>query len=225
MNDLQEYIAGFTIISPSNGMVVYKRNRNGTKRQIGSSVTPWDMVVATLPDLSSLLSKTYVSELDINKVREGQKVSIRVDAFPDKVFTAKVISMATIGEQLPNSDTKMFEVMSRLDVADPGLRPSMTTSNKIIVSAYNNVVYLPLDCVHTDADGFSYVYTKGGTRQVVLLGEANDRNIVVRDGLAPDTKVYLSTPENSWKFKIAGEDLIEGSDHSPEKEIFKNTSE
>jgi multidrug efflux pump subunit AcrA (membrane-fusion protein) len=223
--DLRDYIAAFTIISPSSGMVIYKRNRNGTKRQTGSNVTPWDMVVATLPDLSSMLSRTYVSELEINKVKTGQKVSIKVDAFPDKIFSGKVISLAKIGEQLPNSDTKMFEVLGRLDITDPGLRPSMTTSNKIIISSFDNVVYVPLDCVHTDAEGFSYVYTKDRTRQIVLLGESNDKNIVVKEGLDPDTKVYLSTPENSWKFKIAGEDLIQGSDHSPEKEIFRNTPE
>jgi multidrug efflux pump subunit AcrA (membrane-fusion protein) len=225
VDDLQKYLEGFTITSPARGMVIYKREWNGKKRQTGSNVNPWDMVVATLPDLTSMLSKTYISELDINKVKNGQKVMIRVDAFPDKMYTGKVISLAKIGEQLPNSDTKVFEVLSRLDLSDPGLRPSMTSSNKIIIKSFENVVYVPLDCVHTDADGYSYVYTKDHTKQVVKLGESNDKNIIVEEGLNPGKEIYISTPENPWKFKIAGENLIHEGRSAEEKQMEKNLSD
>ncbi|MCK7474994.1 MAG: hypothetical protein MZV49_18980 [Rhodopseudomonas palustris] len=56
-----------------------------------------------------------------------------VDAFPDKMFRGKVYSMANIGEKLENTDTKVFEVMVKIDGSDPALRPSMTTSNKVII--------------------------------------------------------------------------------------------
>jgi HlyD family secretion protein len=175
---------------------------------VGSTINPFDMVIATLPDLSSMISKTYVSEIDVSKIKPGQKVNVKIDAYRDKVYSATVINVAKIGEQLPNSDTKMFEVLSRIDESDPRLRPSMTTGNEIIISSFENVVYIPLECVHTESDGIPFVYTKNRTKQVVVLGESNDKYVIVNRGLKSGTAIYLYTPENPDKFKLAGEALI-----------------
>jgi hypothetical protein len=42
----------------------------------------------------------------------------------------------------------------------------------------------------------------------VVLGEANDKNIVIREGLKPGSQIYLVTPENPEKFKLDGDELI-----------------
>ena len=208
VEDLQNYLADFTIKAPSGGMVIYKRNWNGTKRQAGYEMNPFDMVVATLPDLSSMISRTYISETDIRKIAKGQKVDIKVDAFPKKSYKGTVISIARIGEQLPNADTKLFEVISRISNYDPALRPSMTTTNEIIIKSFENAVYVPLESVQADADGNTFVYTKDKEKQLVLLGRSNDKNIIVDKGLEPGTRIYLSPPENAWKFTLTGENLI-----------------
>ena len=91
VNDLQELLSKFDIKAPSPGMVIYKRDRMGNKRKIGSTINPWDNVVATLPDMSSMISKTYVNEIDVSKVKSGQKVEIVVDAFPEKSYTGVVL--------------------------------------------------------------------------------------------------------------------------------------
>lgn len=208
VRNLQEILAAFTVTSPSDGMVTYKKDRMGAKIKTGSMLNPFDPVIATLPDLSSLDSKTYVSEVDINKVKAGQRVEIGIDAFQGKTFTGKIISIANIGETLQNSDSKVFEVQIRVDGADPSLKPSMTTSNKIMIDKFDNVVFVPLEAVHAGPDSIPYVYTKDRTRQVVLLGRSNDKNIIVEKGLQPGSTVYLSIPDNSEKFTMAGGDLI-----------------
>ena len=166
------------------------------------------MVVATLPDLSSMLSKTYVNEIEISKIKKGLKVNVTVDAFPDKMYTGSIISIANVGEQLPNSDAKMFEVLVKLDNTDPTLRPTMTTGNKILIKTYDNVVYIPTECVQTGADSIPFVYKKNKTRQIVLLGEANDKNIIVEQGLEPGTTIYLTAPAESDNFRLMGANLI-----------------
>jgi multidrug efflux pump subunit AcrA (membrane-fusion protein) len=166
------------------------------------------MVVATLPDLSSMISKTYVNEIEVNKIKTGQEVSIVVDAFPKKSFTGTVLSIANIGEKLPNSDEKMFETQIKINESDFELRPSMTTGNKIIIKKINNVVYIPTECVQTGSDSIPFVYEKNKTRQIVLLGEFNDKNIIVEDGLKPGDVIYLMPPEKAGTFRLAGEDLI-----------------
>ncbi len=208
VNDLQDFLSKFTITAPSYGMVTYKKERNGTKRKAGSTVNPFDRVVATLPDLSSMLSKTYINEIEISKVKNGQKVEVTIDAFPKKSYSGEVMSIANVGEQLPNSDAKMFEVQVKLSGNDPSLRPTMTTGNKIIIKTFNDVVYIPTECVQTGADSIPFVYKKNKTRQIVLLGDSNEKNVIVEQGLEPGTTIYVVPPAESDNFKLIGANLI-----------------
>jgi HlyD family secretion protein len=208
VNDLQNFLASFTVKAPSSGMVIYKKERNGAKRKAGSSINAFDMVVATLPDLSSMISKIYVNEIDVSKVKIGQKVSINIDAFPNKAYNGSVIFIANIGEQLPNSDAKLFEVQIKIDGSDPTLRPTMTTGNKIVIKSFDDVTYIPTECVQTGSDSIPFVYEKNKTKQIVVLCESNEKNVIVEQGLEPGTTIYLSPPENSDKFKLVGQNLI-----------------
>jgi HlyD family secretion protein len=208
VNDLQTVLSKFIIKAPSDGMIIYKRDRLGAKRKLGSSISPWDNVVATLPDMSSMMSKTYVNEIDVSKVKPGQHVEIVVDAFPEKKYTGTVRSVANIGEQLPNADAKVFEVLIEVDGTDPILRPSMTTGNKIVTKTISDVIFVPLESVQTGPDSIPFVYLKNGTRQIVVLGESNENNVVVEKGLQPGVPIYLSSPAKPENFKLVGEDLI-----------------
>lgn len=208
VNDLEDVLAGFVITAPSPGMIIYKKDRRGNKIKAGTSINPFERVVATLPDLTTMLSKIYVSEVEISKVKPGLLVNINVDAFPKKVFTGKVISVANIGEKLPNTDSKVFEVMIKVDGTDPTLRPTMTTGNKVIIKIFKDAVFIPTECLHTGVDGIPFVYTKNRTKQIVFPGDSNEKNIVIEKGLEPGTLIYLGQPENSKKFKLAGKDLL-----------------
>ena len=189
-------------------MVIYKKERNGTKRKTGSNVNPFDRIIATLPDLSSMISKVYVNEIEVSKVKSGQKVNISVDAFPQKAFAGSVMSVANIGEQLPNSDTKMFEVLVKLEGSDPSLRPSMTTGNKIIIKTFDDVIYIPTECVQAGTDSVPFVYEKNKTKQFIVVGESNEKNVIIEQGLKAGTQLYLISPQDVENYKIAGEELI-----------------
>ncbi|KAB2872167.1 MAG: HlyD family efflux transporter periplasmic adaptor subunit [Bacteroidales bacterium] len=205
--DMLDVLSKFVIRAPKPGMVIYYREWSGSKRKVGSSVSPWDLTVATLPDLSIMNSKTYVNEIDISKVKKNQSVRLTVDAFPEKKFTGEVVEVANIGEQLPNTDAKVFEVIIRVNEYDPILRPSMTTGNQIITNVYDSVMYIPLEALHAD-DSVSYVYTKKGKKQVVVTGEMNENYIIVENGLTVDDEIYISMPEKPEKFDLVGEELI-----------------
>jgi HlyD family secretion protein len=208
VEDLQAYLAKFTITAPAPGMIIYKKEWGGAKRKTGSSVNPFDLVIATLPDLSSMISKVYVNEIEVSKIVKGQNCIINVDAFPEKKYSGTVSSVANIGEVLPNSDAKMFEVLIKLNGSDPDLRPSMTTGNKIIISTYEDVVYVPSECVNAGADSIPFVYGKNNKKNIVLLGESNEKNVIVEKGLEPGAMIYVIPPENTESFKFKGEELI-----------------
>ncbi len=226
--DLQSVLSKFIITAPSSGMVIYKRDRSGAKRKVGSSISPWDNVVATLPDMTSMISKTYVNEIDVSKVKAGQKVEILVDAYPEKKYTGVVTNVANIGEQLPNADAKVFEVQIKVDQSDLILRPSMTTGNKIITKTIDNVTYVPLESVQAGTDSIPFVYLKSGSKQIVVLGESNENNVIIEKGIEPGTVTYLNTPANPEKFsKLLGQDLISviKEKEKAKKEAEKKASE
>jgi len=208
VNELHNFIAGLTIKAPSSGMVIYQKERNGTKRKAGTMVDPFDEVIANLPDLSSMISRMYINEIEISKVKTHQKVNIKIDAFPQKTFSGTVFSIANVGEKLPNSDLKMFEVQIKIEDSDPALRPSMTTDNEIIIKSYHEAMFIPLDCVQTGTDSIPFVYEKKGIKQIVVLGESNDNYIIIEQGLEPGTLVFTETPAQPEKFRLDGENLI-----------------
>ncbi|MFP4366869.1 MAG: efflux RND transporter periplasmic adaptor subunit [Bacteroidales bacterium] len=207
----------FTIHAPKPGMVIYHREWNGQRRTVGSNISPWDLTVATLPDLSSMLSRTYVNEIDVSKILAGQQVRIGVDAFPERQYSGEIISVANVGEQMTNTDAKVFEVQIRLNEYDPILRPAMTTSNVIVTKTFDDVMYVPLEAINL-TDSIPYVYKKDGTRQIVVLGDANDNNVIVEQGLAENERIYLTVPEDQERFRLAGEGLIAVIEEKKEQE-------
>jgi HlyD family secretion protein len=127
----------------------------------------------------------------------GQNVEIGLDAYPDKKLSGVVIRVANVGEQRPNSDAKVFEVAVEISGTDPTLRPSMTTSNKIIAKTIDNALFIPLECLHNEADTITYVFKKEGVKTVkqeVMVGDTNANDVVILGGLADDSRIHLSIP-------------------------------
>lgn len=193
-SQMQDLLEEFTITAPQDGMVIYETNWNGSKIAEGSQISAWNPVVATLPDLTSMQSITYVNEVDIRKVKPKQQVNIGLDAFPEKKLTGVVSRVANVGQQRPNSDAKVFEVIILVNESDPLLRPAMTTSNAIIAEKLDNVLYVPLEAVHVENDSINYVHMNNGTKQEVKLGMSNTNEVVIEMGLEEGDRVYLSIP-------------------------------
>lgn len=203
-NNLVEIGKQFTILAPDNGMLIYDRDWSGNKTTVGGTVRAWDPVVATLPDLSVMKSITYVNEVDIQKVKAGQKVLIGLDADSDKQLTGTVTDVANIGEQRPNSDAKVFMVEIEVNESDSTLRPAMTTSNTIIVAQQNDVMRVPLECIHA-SDSLTYVFAKAGNRMVrkeVKLGLMNENEAVIEAGVEEEDWLYMSLPDDSEALPI-----------------------
>jgi len=186
----------FTIMAPKSGMVIYARGWSG-KVEPGSRISAWDPVVAELPDLTDMISKTYVNEVDISRVKIGQEVKLKVDAFPDNAYSGKVIKVANIGEQLRGYDAKVFEVVVQVNELDSILRPAMTTSNEILTDTYENVLSVPIEAIQTDSLSFVYKEQNGRiVRQEVITGISNSDEIIIEHGLSEGERIYLSLPAN-----------------------------
>lgn len=194
---MSKILESFNVLAPEDGMVIYEKGWDGKPIKAGSRIGMWEPTVATLPDLTKMQSKTFVNEVDVRKVKPGQKVVIGLDSDPDKKLKGVVTKVANVGEQRPNSDAKVFEVLVEIEGTDASLRPSMTTSNKIIAQVLSDVVFIPLESLHTQNDSITYVFKKDGikiTKQEVVVGETNSNEAVISAGLLPNEKVFLSVP-------------------------------
>ncbi|MEL6559213.1 MAG: efflux RND transporter periplasmic adaptor subunit [Bacteroidota bacterium] len=205
LEGLQKLASEFTIIAPEDGMLIYHKNWNGAVKT-GSQIRSWDPTIATLPDLTSMLSITYVNEVDIRNIKKGQIVEIGLDAFPKKRLSGTVTSVANVGEQRKNSDAKVFLVNIELADVDDLLRPAMTTSNKIITEEFKDVMYVPLEALHSQGDSISYVFKSDGfnvSKQQVIVGKANTTHVIIEEGLQASDKVYLSSVKGAEQDDIS----------------------
>ena len=205
-DEMLKLAQAFRIMAPEPGMVIYAKGFDGKPIKAGSQIHMWDPVVATLPDLTIMLSKTYINEVDVRKIKSGQKVEIGLDAFPEKKIKGTVIRVANVGEQSPNSDSKVFEATIEIEGTDPLLRPSMTTSNRIYVTQFDSAVFVPLESLHSKDDSIAFVYKRSGlkvTKQEVQVGETNSNEAIITMGLAEGDKIYLSIPSGMEEDEIS----------------------
>lgn len=205
LDDLLKLLESFTIYSDGNGMITYVKEWDGSKKKVGSSISPWNPSVASLPDLTKMESKTYANEVDIIKIKKGLPVKVGFDAFPDIVIDGTVTDVANVGEKKRGSDIKVFQVMIKLNETTDNIRPGMTTSNSILTFEKKDVLSVPLEAIFTK-DTITYVYKKSGfsiTKTQVEIGDANNDAVIIKKGLKEGDVVYLNRPEGYENAQIA----------------------
>jgi HlyD family secretion protein len=221
---LNELFRSLVITSPKAGIVTYIKNPWGITK-VGSEVST-NSAVATIPDMGNLISRTFINEIDISKVREGQHVTIGIDAFPEKKMEGEVVSIANIGQSMPNSDAKVFEVKIKVFGEDPDLKPAMTTSNVIFTNTYADTLFIPTDAVFEN-DSLQFVYLQKGkiTRQIVKLTEANENFVIVARGLNEGDQLCLNEPDNPEKIPFEGLEIYAAIKKEKEEKEQKEKQE
>lgn len=207
---LEELMNALIIYSPRSGILSYYQYPYGGSTKTGSRVSQWNPIIATFPNMENLITKTFINEIDIALIKQGQKVKIGIDAFPEKELSGEVVSLANMGQIMPKSDAKVFEVKIKVDGSDPALKPAMTTSNTIQTNYFEDVLYVPIESVFKN-DSLSYVYLADGknTKQIIEPGEKNENYMIVLQGLEEGQQIYLTEPENPEALAFAGMEIYE----------------
>ncbi len=187
------------IKAPEAGMVMYAKLWGGRKLRVGDYISLWNPTIATLPDMSVLVSETYVEEIQITKIAEGDSVEVTVDALPDKKFNGEIIKIANIGQELSGFESKVFKVRIEIKDSNPELKPAMTTNNDIVVKNVSNVLTIPRQCLFSENEN-DFVYLKKAGKvykKKVVAGTENEEKILIKQGLQEDDKILFSPPENA----------------------------
>ena len=193
----KEAIKACNVTAPKAGMVMYAKLWGGRKLRVGDMVSPWMPTIATLPDMSVLVSETYVQEIDITKIALGDSVEIYIDALPDNKYSGRISKIANIGQELQGFDTKVFKVLIDMEQNGKEIKPAMTTDNKIILTKLDDVIKIPRKCLFVE-NGEPFVYLKKGgeiIKQSVEPGAENEQEVVILSGLNEKDKILTHAPE------------------------------
>ncbi len=138
LKDAQTALSYATIRAPIDGIVL-SRNVEPGQTVAASFQSP---VLFTLArDLTHLSLYVNVDEADVGKVREGQHATFSVDAWPDKEFASKVVSvrnLPTTGESVVT-----YQAVLSADNAEKQLRPGMTATATITIAEHDGVLLIP----------------------------------------------------------------------------------
>lgn len=213
------------ITAPQKGMVIYYNTRRSV-RTVGSTVSSYSPTIATLPDMSTMISVAYVNEIDVSHVKANQSVKLSVDAFPNKILEGKVVSIANIGKVVSGSDAKVFEVIIKVLSSDKELRPAMTTNNTILTASHEDVVIVPTETIFSN-DTLNYVFNtnKRMTKQVVRLGDQNENFTIIEEGVKEGDRLLWVSPENEEELDIVGLDIYEKEKADKETALQKSQEE
>lgn len=197
LQEAYETLDKLCVVSPSPGIAIISHNwSSGNKFQIGDQC--WSgFPLIQLPDLSTLKANVKINEVDISKITKGLKVEIKPDAFSDSTFTGSINSVANLAVNKDrNSKIKVFPVEIIINESNENLLPGLTVSCRILVDQIDDVLYVPIDAIHTEG-GISYAYKKtaGGFEKVqVITGATNSDYIIITEGLDEGDKIALVNP-------------------------------
>lgn len=212
-------LANLSVLAENPGLVVYEKIRKGSRpEKIRVGDEPWGgATLITLPDLSSMRVKTWVNEVDVDKIEVGQPVDIRLDALPGPVFHGRISSVASLGhEKEGDKNVKVFDIQIEIEEKDDRLKPGMTATSEVVIKTVPErpqpaddeisepaegeiadlPLYIPIDAVF-EKGGRTLVFLVDGGKsreQEVELGDRNSNYVIVLEGLGSNDRVTLRDP-------------------------------
>jgi HlyD family secretion protein len=192
------------IKSPLNGIVNYLPNTsqgwmNAQPFKVGDHASA-GLAIAEIPDMATLEMESKVDEVDRGRISVGDAVMVHVDAFPERVLTAKLDSISPLTEQSFTEwpPTRSFKAYARIQTPDPRMRPGMNAGADIVETRIPDAVSIPAKALFT-LHGKPVVYLKwsGGYRPAQVRVRARNTDEIAVDGIAAGAFVALAEPEQA----------------------------
>ena len=200
--EIKASIEAMAVKARRDGTVVYRQDWRGEKKKPGDGMWRGETLleIASLERMSAL---GQVDEVDASKVAVGQKVSLRLEAHPDKEYMGTVDRVASLVQtESPESRVKVVSLEIKLAETDPMLmRPAMRFRGRIEIARVPTVVQIPLAAIESTAAG--PVVTRlagGGASQVpVRLGRRGREAVEVTGGVSPGDRLLIRSAAAAGK--------------------------
>lgn len=172
-----------SIYAPISGTVTGLALQGGSvlTQQTGSTGTITSQKIASIKTTAPPTVSISLTEIDIPKVKIGNKATITLDAFPDKTFTGEVISIDTVGTV--SSGVTTYPTVIKFDTEVENILSNMSAQTTIITATKDNVLLIPS----------SAVTTQNGQSTVQVMKDGNPSIVQVETGLASDTQTEITS--------------------------------
>lgn len=184
------------ITAPASGKII---NLTIAKGLVIASQTTSSTTSTTLQSLGTILTPNItpqavvnLSEIDVPKVKPGQKVTITLDAYVDKTFTGKVLIINSNGSV--SSGVTTYPATIDFDTSIDGIYPNMGVNAEIITSVKPDVLLVPSSAIQTTS-GQSTVRILKNNQAIsipVEVGTSSDTQSEIISGLNEGDSVITS---------------------------------
>ena len=215
-----------TITSPIDGIVLSKAVEEG-QTVAASFSTPELFTIAQ--DLTNMQVVADVDEADIGEVREGNRVTFTVDAYPNDVFDGKVTQVRQ--EATTTNNVVTYEVVISAPNAELKLKPGLTANVTIFTSELNDVLSVPTKALRytpeketvggrniADVNAKHKVWTVEGNTikaSAIETGESDGTNTQIISGIAEGQQVITGVRSSSADDMAGSEGPAESSPFAP----------
>lgn len=205
LEELNFQIEKSKIYAPTNGIVLYTSTVLISQRkwwikplEVGAIVVERQELIY-IPLESGMVVEVMVPEASLNKVDKGMPAHIKVDAFPGRVFDGRLVKIGILPDGQStrlNPDLKLYKCSIECDFKEVKIRPGMSCEVELIKETYEDVIFVPIQCVVRVA-GVPRVYVKDGSAwvpRIVSVGMDNNRMIHIKEGVRVGEEVMLAPP-------------------------------
>lgn len=210
--DAQQKLADYSVRAPFDGVIAELNLQKGESVSSGTAA-------ATLIT-NQKIAEIALNEIDVAKVKVGQKVTLQFDAIEGLSITGEVAGVDILGTI--SQGVVSYNVKIAFDVQDERIKPGMSLSANIITDSKQDVLTIPIGAVKTAGDGSYIEYLVDGKlqRKPVTVGLSNDTMIEIIDGLSEGDQVITQTI-NGGSNTNTSTNLNQQRDNNPMRGMFE----
>ncbi len=180
-----------------------KSGIDGTVTRVNSKVgrfaddTENSKPMFVIENIDKLQMKVNVSEYDISKIKEGQKVTVSADILKEETVEGIVSRISPTGEEKSGTTERVIPIVIDITGQNDKLIAGINAKAKIHINESADTYYVPLECVHDDGNGKYSVYRVSEENKIeiipVEIGVENDVNIEIKgEGIDAGNKIIMS---------------------------------
>ena len=194
--NLRDKLTKTVIRAPHSGTLLL---RDLTEGQVVTSAAAQNggTLLGEVADLSSLMVRTNINEIDVARIKLGDTARVRVDSMRSVLMGGTVKRIATSAIESSVDRTRVFPVDVILDDADERLRPGMSATVMFTLARVDDALAAPLNAVFSTAESARYVFLRKGEGFIaheVEIGIADTRYVQILSGLQVGDEVARSRP-------------------------------
>jgi RND family efflux transporter MFP subunit len=194
--NLRDKLAKTIIQAPHDGTLLLK---DLTEGQVVTSAAAQNggTLLGEVADLSVLMIRTNINEIDVARLKIGDVARVRVDAMRSVQMTGTIKRIATSALESSGDRTRVFPVDVIIDEPDARLRPGMSATVMFTLARVENATAVALSAVFSTAEALRYVFIRKGAGfevRPVDIGIADTRYVEILSGLKVGDEVARTRP-------------------------------